>query len=42
MLSQEFTYLPGYISHGDPKMTTGYLCFQVGIMHKYPMKFIEY
>lgn len=42
MLSQEFSFLPGYISHGDPKMSTGYFSFQVGIMHKYPMKFIEY
>lgn len=42
MLSQEFSYLPGYISHGDPKMSTGYFSFQVGIMHKYPMKFVEY
>jgi hypothetical protein len=42
MLSQEFTFLPGYISHGTPNMNTGYFCFQVGIMHKYPMKFVEY
>lgn len=42
MLAQEFTYLPSYVSNGTPKMTTGYFCFQVGISHKYPMKFVEY
>ena len=44
ILSQEFTYLPGYISKGTcaPNLKTGYISFQVGIMHKYPQVFVEY
>ena len=42
MFAQEFSYIPGYISHGNPNLSTGYVSFQVGIMHKYPMKFVEY
>lgn len=41
-LSEEFTYLPRYISNGAPKLSTGYISFMVGIMHKYPQVFVEY
>ena len=44
ILSQEFTFLPGYISKGadSPSMSTGYISFTVGVMHKYPQVFVEY
>ena len=42
ILSQEFSYIPGYISEGSPKLNTAYISFQVGIMHKYPLVFVEY
>ncbi len=42
MLSQEFGYMPGNISNSNPAMQTHYFCFQVGIMHKYPMVYVEY
>ncbi len=42
ILSEEYTYLPGYISRGTPNLNTGYISFMVGIMHKYPQVFVEY
>ncbi len=42
VFSQEFSYLPGYVSHGSPNLSIGYISFQVGVMHKYPMVFVEY
>jgi hypothetical protein len=47
ILSQEFSYIPGYIGEsnanlGTPALRTSYISFQVGIMHKYPQVFVEY
>lgn len=42
MLSQEFSYLPGNLSKDGPALNTSYIAFHVGIMHKYPMVFVEY
>ena len=41
-LSQEFSLIPGNLSKSGPAMNTGYFAFQVGIMHKYPLVFVEY
>ncbi|GEM_PF-2659567 len=42
MLSQEVGFMPGGISKGPTPIQTPYICFQIGIMHKYPMVFVEY
>jgi hypothetical protein len=42
MLSQEFSFIPVNMSKNGPPLNTGYISFQVGIMHKYPMVFVEY
>ena len=42
LLSEEFSYLPGDISRGNPAMHTAYLSFGVGIMHSYPQVLVEY
>ena len=40
--SQEFSFIPGNLSKTGPPLNTGYIAFQVGIMHKYPLVFVEY
>ncbi|GAA4464324.1 hypothetical protein GCM10023093_14450 [Nemorincola caseinilytica] len=42
MLSQEVGFMPGSLSKGPYALSTPYVCFQVGIMHKYPQVFVEY
>ena len=42
IFSQEYSYIPGDISKGNPALSTGYFSFQVGIMHDYPQVFVEY
>lgn len=42
LLSQEFNFLPGNLSNNGPAFNTSYIAFKVGIMHKYPMVFVEY
>ncbi len=42
MLSQEFGAMPGWLSKGTTPMAASYFCFTIGIMHKYPMVFVEY
>ncbi len=42
LLSQEFSYIPGDISRGNTALHTGYISFQVGIMHNYPQVLVEY
>jgi hypothetical protein len=42
MLSQEFSYIPTGFSTGGQEIHTGYICFTIGIMHKYPQAFVEY
>jgi len=41
-LTQEYSGLPGGISDGPFPFKTNYFAFTVGIMHKYPMAFVEY
>lgn len=41
-LTQEYSGLPGGISDGPFPFRTNYFAFTVGIMHKYPMVFVEY
>ncbi|MBX2905085.1 MAG: hypothetical protein KF744_03550 [Taibaiella sp.] len=41
-LTQEYSGLPGGISNGPFPFNTNYFAFTVGIMHKYPMVFVEY
>jgi len=41
-LSQEFSYIPGNMSKNGPPINTSYISFQIGIMHKYPLVFVEY
>lgn len=41
-LTQEYNGLPGSISDGPFPFKTNYFAFTVGIMHKYPMVFVEY
>ncbi len=41
-LSQEYGGMPGGLSDGPYPFKTSYFCFTVGIMHKYPMVFVEY
>lgn len=41
-LSQEAGIMPGSLSKGINELRTPYICFQIGIMHKYPMVFVEY
>jgi hypothetical protein len=42
MLSQEFSYIPNNLTTEGPHLKTNYFAFTVGIMHKYPMVFVEY
>ena len=42
MLTQQVSMLPGDISKHTPSLQTGYFSFQIGIMHKYPLRFVEY
>jgi len=42
MFSQEFGKMPGGLSNGPYPFNTSYFCFTVGVMHKYPMVFMEY
>jgi hypothetical protein len=42
MLSQEVGFMPGSLSKGATPLQTPYICFQVGLMHKYPQVFVEY
>jgi hypothetical protein len=41
-LSQEYGSMPGGLSDGPYPFKTSYFCFTVGIMHKYPLVFVEY
>lgn len=41
-LTQEFSGLPGGLSNGPFPFQTNYFAFTIGIMHKYPMVFVEY
>lgn len=42
MLTQEFGYIPSNLTTHGPNLRTNYFAFTVGIMHKYPMTFVEY
>ena len=42
MLSQEVGFMPGSLTNGPYPLQTPYICFQVGIMHKYPQVWVEY
>ncbi len=41
-LTQEIGLTPGGLSKGVPGIKTQYVCFQVGLMHKYPHVRVEY
>jgi hypothetical protein len=41
-LSQDFSFLPGKLNTGGANLNTGYFCFTIGIMHKYPQVMVEY
>ena len=42
MFSGEYSYLPTSFAIHGPHLKTNYFCFTVGIMHKYPMVWVEY
>jgi hypothetical protein len=41
-LSQQFSFIPANLSKNGPPINTSYFAFQVGVMHKYPLVFVEY
>lgn len=41
MLSAEYNVIPSSLNNNDA-LKTNFLCFTIGIMHKYPMTFVEY
>lgn len=42
MVSAEYCVVPTSLSPRSPGLKTNYFCLTVGIMHKYPMTFVEY
>lgn len=41
-LTQEFGYIPSKLNFPGTDIKSNYFCLTVGIMHKYPMVFVEY
>jgi hypothetical protein len=42
VVSQEYCYIPTNLNNYGPNLKTNYFALTVGIMHKYPMAFVEY
>ena len=42
IISTEYNIIPTNLTIHGPALKTNYFCFTVGIMHKYPLVFVEY